>query len=91
MDNKYISIKYNNIHEMAVLFPNIINHSDMLQMIKFKYPNAKLLSAGFWWIDSDNTYRVGGHSVSLNISVRKQEDEFLLNKDFNNGKIVFGD
>ena len=60
----------------------------MFNAIKHKYPSAEIYSAGFWWIDKEGNYRVGGRSVSLNIDSKKQEDEFLINKDFNNGKIV---
>ena len=88
MDNKYITIYTKEVHEVAILFPKVISHNDMLKMVKTKYPDAKILSAGFWWIDNENTYRVGGESVSLNIGSRKKEDEFLINKDFNNCKIV---
>lgn len=90
MANKYIVIETNRDGEISFLFPQVVGHDDMCEMLKSRYPDLKVLSAGFWSINNGGDLIPYGSSVSLNVNSRP-EDIYILNKDHNDGKIVLSD
>lgn len=84
MANKYLIFKTDEFGETPLLFEQLVGHDDIARMVKAKYPDAVIVSAGFWCIDRAEKYSTYGESVSINIKSRL-EDVFILNKCFNNG------
>lgn len=72
MRMKYIMVKFDHEHAGAVvapiLFPDVINHSDMMANFERRPHRAELVSAGFVEIyakGDDNTVHCFGESESL--------------------------
>ena len=86
--NKYLT--YLNIQglEIPILFPMVVEHVTIANTLLHSGEADKVISAGFWHIDSNDEYVPYGESISLNIKANIENDTYLLNKDFNNGKIV---
>ena len=78
--SKYIIVKKDGV-EYPILFPNVMNHSDM-----FKLVGGDLISAGFCTISStdngDIQYSAYGKSVTLDVSSREEVDTKLMNRHF---------
>ena len=83
MANKYLIFRTEEYGESPLLFEQLIEHKEMAKIIKGSYPEAVIVSAGFWDTNKDGVYKPYGESISLNISSRK-EDEIILNMRFNN-------
>ncbi len=80
---KYIIVRIGMI-EMAIMFDQMISHDDLCRSFHHKV----IVAAGFFAIgaepreqdDKDIGVSVCGKSVTLNIGVRKGEDEELIKK-----------
>lgn len=74
MSGKYLRIKKNEeSHDNLFLFEMEIGHDDMLGILKKTYPDIKVISAGFWSIDSSGKFYTHGRSVSLNIDSHESD------------------
>lgn len=63
--------------EHSMLFEPVMSHYDVATMIEKHYPNAKVISAGYWNTDIDDKIVCTGESKSLNIKHR-ESDSLLL-------------
>lgn len=84
--NKYLVYKNRDGWSVPILFPMVIEHSEMASFITSKSSDNKIVSAGFWKISPNNEYIPYGESFSLKMGIN-EIDVILLNQHFNNGNI----
>ena len=62
---------------IPIVFPEIINHSDMARNMGWK--REDIIGAGFVFV-VDGSYNCYGESVSLRVECRGVEDDKILNR-----------
>jgi len=79
---KYIIVNCSNGDDLPFIFPDVINHNDMLKMVTNMYPGYKLVSAGTVSYSedyiSDDKVQCGGHSQTLHVMSREEDTEIVL-------------
>jgi hypothetical protein len=72
---KYIVLTWQG-KEQVVSFPFRVKHADMMDYIREQTPDARAISAGFYF-DGANAFWCGGESDSLALKSRPQDRQLL--------------
>jgi hypothetical protein len=68
---KYIIVNRMGL-ELAIIVPEPVNHSDAINLNL-----CRPISAGFYWINEDNTVRTDGRSTSLQLCSRPEDADII--------------
>jgi len=86
LKTKYIVFDSKIDAEVPILFPSILQHSDIAETFTKKFPHYKPLSAGFVSFGDGGAVTCHGDSFSLNIVSRGAIDamiiEIFMTKEF---------